>query len=103
MRYAKEYKRSEILQNNFFFKSGWIDLVYSKHALSRLKERLRGDILVYPKHINISKLNIFKGYSYDERYLHKIIVRLEFKPDEWIFLVILPDKKIVKSLWFRKK
>ena len=103
MLYAKEYRRKEILENNMIFKEGWIDLVYSNHAMERLKERLRGDVELYPKQINISKLNIYKGYSYGDRYLHKITVRLEYKKDEWIFMVILPGKGLVKSVWFSKK
>lgn len=56
-----------------------------------------------PKAINVSKLNINRGYSYDGIHLHKVIIRLEFKPTEWIYLVILPSKRIVKSLWFANK
>jgi len=103
MRYAKEWGRRKILENNLLFKEGWMELIYTRHAMDRLKERLKGEVLVYPKNINISKLNINKGYSYDKDYLHKVIIRLEYKPDEWIYLVILPDKRLVKSLWFEKK
>ena len=103
MRYAKEWGRRKILENNLQFKEGWMELIYTRHAMDRLRERLKGEVLIYPKNINISKLNINKGYSYDKEYLHKVIIRLEYKPDEWIYLVILPDKRLVKSLWFEKK
>jgi hypothetical protein len=103
MKYAREYGRSKILENSMQFKEGWIDLIYSKHALERLKERLKGDVELYPKHINISKLNISRGYSYDGKHLHKVVIRLEFKRTEWIYLVILPSKRLVKSLWFQDK
>jgi hypothetical protein len=102
-KYAKEYRRKEILEKGMKFKEGWIKLVYSHHALDRLKERLKGNIELMPNAINISKLNINKGYSYDGLHLHKVVIRLEFKPTEWIYLVILPSKRIVKSLWFSDK
>lgn len=101
--YAREVRRKEILERNMLFREGWLELSYSKHAMSRLKERLKGDLLVYPKKVNISKLNINKGYTYGDMYLHKVVVRLEYKRDEWIFLVILPGNGVVKSLWFQKK
>jgi hypothetical protein len=101
--HAEEYRRKQILDNNMQFKQGWMDLIYSIHAMERLKQRLLGDLIVYPRKINISKLNIYKGYSYDGIYLHKVIVRLEFKPAEWIFLVISPNTRVVKSLWFANK
>ena len=103
MKYAREYRRHEILRDSLQFKEGWVELIYSKHALDRLKERLKGDIELYPKQVNISKLNINRGYSYDGVYLHKVVIRLEFKKSEWIYLVILPKKRIVKSLWFEEK
>ena len=103
MKYAREYSRNQILKYKLAFHEGWIKLHYSAHAFSRLKERLKGDIIVYPRVINVSSLNIYKGYSFDGKNLYKIIVRLEFKKSEWIYLVILPDKKLVKTLWFRGK
>lgn len=103
MKYAKEVSRKQILKNNIYFKEGWMELIYSKHAIERLNERLRGSIQVYPKQVNISKLNINRGYTYDGKKLHKVIIRLEFKRDEWIFLVIIPNKRLVKSLWFSFK
>lgn len=102
-KYAKEYRRKEILDKNMKFKEGWTKLIYSTHALDRLKERLKGNIELMPNVINISKLNINRGYSYDGVHLHKVIIRLEFKPTEWIYLVILPKKRVVKSLWFSNK
>lgn len=103
MRYAKEYGRARILKNDMQFKEGWINLIYSRHASDRLKERLKGNLELFPTLINISKLNINRGYSYDGKYLHKVVIRLEFKPTEWIYLVILPTKRIVKSVWFEPK
>lgn len=102
-KYAKEYRRKEILEKSMKFKEGWMKLIYSTHALDRLKERLNGNVELMPNAINISKLNINRGYSYDGIHLHKVIIRLEFKPTEWIYLVILPSKRIVKSLWFANK
>ena len=101
--YAKEYRRAEILKNKLYFKEGWVELIYTNHALERLRERLRGEVVLYPKKVNISKLNIYKGYSYDDKVLHKIVLRLEFKPTEWIYLVVLPKNRVVKSLWFSPK
>lgn len=103
MKYAREYTRKRILSEGLQFKEGWTELVYTQHAMDRLKERLKGEIELFPKFINISKLNINKGYSYDGKYLHKVVIRLEFKPTEWIFLVVLPSKRLVKSLWFQEK
>lgn len=103
MKYAKEVSRKQILKNNLSFKEGWMELVYSKHAIERLNERLRGSVQVYPKQVNISKLNINRGYTYDGKKLHKVIIRLEFKKDEWIFLVVIPNLRLVKSLWFTFK
>ena len=79
MKYAREYSRKQILKYNLAFREGWMKLHYSAHAFSRLKERLKGDIVIYPREINISTLNIYKGYSFDNKNLYKIIVRLEFK------------------------
>lgn len=103
MAHAEEYTRRQILEYRMEFREGWMTLIYSQHAMQRLRERLRGDLEVYPKLINISKLNINKGYSYNGRYLHKVVIRLEFKRDEWIFLVILPKYRLVKSVWFQFK
>jgi hypothetical protein len=103
MAYAAEFGRRTILKRGMKFDEGWLDLTYSGHAFKRLKERLKGDIVVYPKRVNISKLNIYKGYTYDGEYLYKIIIRLDYKTDEWIYLVIIPSKKLVKTLWFKKK
>lgn len=103
MAFAAEYSRKQILESRMEFREGWMSLVYSQHAMRRLRERLRGNVEVYPQSINISKLNINRGYSFNGRYLHKVVIRLEFKRDEWIFLVILPKHRLVKSLWFQFK
>ena len=103
MAYAAEFGRKTILERGMVFDEGWLKLHYSAHAFSRLKERLRGDIILYHKEVNISKLNIYKGYTYDGHYLYKILIRLEFKKNEWIYLVIIPSKKLVKTLWFTAK
>lgn len=103
MRYAKEWSRKKILEKGMVFPQGWMELIYTNHALDRLKERGKGSLVAGPRNINVSTLNIYKGYSYDDKNLHKVIVRLEFSSSEWIFLVILPHERVVKSLWFTKK
>ena len=103
MKYAKEYGRKKILERGMQFKQGWMDVHYSLHAKERLKQRLKGSVALFPNKVNVTTLNINKGYSYDGNYLHKVIIRLEWKADEWMFLVILPTQKLVKSLWFEKK
>src|SRR5690349_14671795 len=103
MRYAKEYGRKKILEDKMFFKRGWLDIRYSQHAKERLKQRLRGSIILFPHKVNISDLNIYKGYSVDGKYLYKVIIRMEYKTADWMYLVILPDKGLVKSVWFEEK
>lgn len=103
MKYAKQYGRNAILESDMKYRRGWVRLIYTDHALQRVQERMKGDKELYPRMLNISHLNINRGYSYDGKYMHKVVVRQEFNADEWIFLVVLPGKGLVKSVWFEQK
>ena len=100
----REVLKEEIIANKYQYRTDFFELDYSKHALDRIKERMNGSLLVYPRSIRITEQNIVKGLlSEDGKYLFKVIIRLEFKRDLDIYLVIIPAIPLCKTVYFKKK
>jgi hypothetical protein len=99
----KEYNREEIIEQGLRYRKDFFAVDYSKHALDRIYERLNGNLILYPKYIRITTDNIVKGLSGDEKYLFKIVVKLEWKRGEDIYMVILPAVQLVKTVYFKRQ
>ena len=102
MKAPKKYIRSEILEKNMKFKTGFINLIYSKHAEQRFDERISGSLIIKPTIINVSEKNIHSGVSEDGIELADIVVRIEYKKADWCFLAITKSG-FVKTVYFQKK
>ena len=97
-----EYPGEALLLMNMKWPQYYMDLTYSPHALKRIKERRQNRLLSYPDRIRITPDNLYKGYTTNGWWIHKVVVKMRFSNDEWIYLVIMLDKKVVKSVWFEK-
>lgn len=97
----KCYRRKELLALNKMPTDRVINLTYSRHSLSRLRERYTGSLDVIPKVVRCSVENISLAY-YIENKLKKIVVRLNYSKTKWLYLVIV-DGFFVKTLWWRDK
>jgi len=99
----KEYNREEIIKLGLRYRKDFFSVQYSQHAYNRLLERLKGSLIIYPKTIRLSEDNIVKGLSSDEKTLFKVVVKLEWKKGEDIYLVILPAMQLVKTVYFKRQ
>ena len=99
----KEYNREEIIEQGLRYRPDFFSVDYTKHALDRIYERLNGSLILYPKYIRITNENIVKGLSGDEKYLFKVVIKLEWKKGEDIYMVILPAVQLVKTVYFKRQ
>lgn len=92
--------RKEIIDGGFRWREGLIKLSLSKHAKRRTEERVEGEFPIIPTVCRITKGNICSGRTKDGKTLNSVKVRLEYKRDKWMFLVICPwsGKNIIYKL-----
>lgn len=100
---VKKYFRNQIIEKNLFYRKDLMEIVYSKHCLERLEQRLSGSLKFLPKFVRITESNISSGTSSDGFNLDIVTVRINYKPDTWCFLVIDSHNKKVITVYFRKK
>lgn len=84
---------------------GFYRLKYTNHAMERFIERAGNDP-VYPKVVNVDKSrNVLEIYSEDGKMVHQILVRIQYKHNVRMFLVLVPfsDHALVKTIWFTEK
>ena len=100
----KEVWKQEIIEKGYTYRKDLFELDYSRHAMLRIKERLNGSLLMYPKQIRITENNIVKGLlGKDGKYLFKRVIKLEFKKGLDIYLVVLPSIQFCKTVYFKKQ
>ncbi len=99
----KKLSRSAILTSEISYKTDFFDIKYSKHCLERLEERLDGSIKFLPKVVRITENNIYFGETLDEKTLSLATVRINYKSDKWLFLVIDLKTKLVVTVYFKNK
>jgi len=100
----KEVWKEEIIKKGYIYRKDLFEVDYSKHAMDRIKQRLNGSLLIYPKQIRITEQNIVKGLlGKDGKYLFKVVIKLEFKRGTDIYLVILPSIQLCKTVYFKKQ
>ena len=100
---AKKISRAEIISSGIEYKTDFFDLKYSNHCLERLDERLDGSIKFLPKVVRITENNISGGETLDGKKLKVAKLRINYKSDKWIFLVINLEKKFVLTVYFKSK
>jgi len=103
--HTKECKltRKEILAGGYKWREGLIPLSLSLHAKRRIEERVDGEFPIVPKICRITKENICSGRTKDGKHLSSVKIRLDYKKDKWMFLVICPGSGIVKTLFINYK
>lgn len=93
--------RKEILAG-FKWREGLIPLSLSKHAQRRVEERVDGEFPIVPTVVRITRNNICSGRAKGKK-LTSIKIRLEYKEDKWMYLVICPNSGVVKTLYINYK
>lgn len=93
--------RKEILER-FKWREGLIPLSLSKHAQRRVEERVDGEFPIVPTVVRITRNNICSGRAKGKK-LTSIKIRLEYKEDKWMYLVICPNSGVVKTLYINYK
>lgn len=102
--YTKGYNipRKEVVER-FKWREGLIPLSLSNHAQRRVKERMLGEFIIVPTMCRITKENICSGRSKDGKHLSSVKIRLEYKKDMWLYLVVCPGSGVVKTLFINAK
>ena len=100
--YTKNYSRKEVIEK-FRWREGLIPLSLSKHAQRRIEERVDGEFPIVPTMCRITRENICSGRSKDGQRLSSVKIRLDYKKDKWMFLVICPSSGVVKTLYINFK
>lgn len=95
--------RKEILNGGYKWREGLITLKLSKHAQRRVEERILGELVIVPSMCRITKENLCSGRSGDGKSLTSVKIRLNYKKDQWMFLVICPWTGVVKTLYINYK
>lgn len=86
-------------------REGFYNLKYGTHAMERFMER-SGNDPVYPKILNVQKdKNVLEIYSEDDKMVNQFLVRIQYKWNVRMFLVIVPQGEVgfVKTIWFSEK
>ena len=100
---TKRLSRGEIISQGIEYKTDFFDIKYSNHCLERLEERLDGSIKFLPKVVRITENNISGGETLDGKKLKIAKIRINYKSDKWVFLVINLEKKLVLTVYFVSK
>jgi len=99
---GRTISRKEILSGDYKWRGDLIPLVLSKHARRRVEERIDGEFIIVPSVARITKENICSGRE-KGGYLTNVKIRLDYKRDKWMFLVICPATGVVKTLYINYK
>lgn len=94
--------RKEII-DGYKWREGLIPLRLSKHAQRRIEERILGEFVIVPSICRITEGNICSGRSKDGKSLSSVKIRLDYKKDQWMYLVICPWTGVVKTLYINYK
>lgn len=93
--------RKDILAN-YKWREGLIPLSLSKHAKRRVEERVDGEFPIVPTVVRITRNNICSGRGKGKK-LTSVKIRLDYKTDKWMYLVICPNSGVVKTLYINYK
>ncbi len=93
--------RKDII-DGYKWREGLIPLSLSNHAKKRAEERVDGEFPIVPKIVRITKNNICSGRARGKK-LTNIKIRLDYKNDKWMYLVICPNSGVVKTLYVNYK
>lgn len=85
------------------YREGLIPLSYSNHAKQRLRERVDGELIVAPTVVRVTENNLSSGETKDGHRLTEACIRLDYKKDKWMFLVVRLGSGLVKTLWINDK
>jgi len=94
--------RKEII-DKYRWREGLIPLSLSKHAKRRVEERVDGEFPIVPTMVRITEKNICSGRSDNGKKLSSVKIRLDYKNDKWMYLVICPNSGVVKTLYINYK
>ena len=84
---------------SLIFKSEYdISLNYTQHANSAANSDRYGKIKL-PNTIKFSKSEIIEVESFDNIFLDKIVVRINYNQEYDLCLVIIPGSNLVKTVW----
>jgi hypothetical protein len=100
---TNRYSRSQVIDNNMVYRKDLMQIIYSKHCLERLEQRVSGSIKFLPKFVRVTENNISGGTSLDGVNLNSATVRIEYKKDTWCYLVLNLITKKVITVYFNKK
>jgi len=97
--------RNEILLKKLKWREGLIPLSYSRHAKTRLSERVDGELIVAPTVLRVTKDNLYNGsiVNTESTRLKEACVRLDYKQDKWMFVALVLGNGAVKSIWVESK
>lgn len=99
----REYSKKEIVEEGIKYRTDLFKLVYSNHAKERGVERELGPLHILPTVVRITESNIISGVADEsKKYLFKVKIKLKWKPGNNLYMVILPNKRLVKTLYFDK-
>lgn len=97
--------RNEILLKKLKWREGLIPLSYSRHAKTRLSERVDGELIVAPTVLRVTRDNLYNGsiVNTESTRLKEACVRLDYKQDKWMFVALVLGNGAVKSIWVESK
>ena len=97
-----ELTRAQILEGGYKYPRNLVQLIPTKHFLSRLIERGIG-INCIPTLVRVTPENIHSGKTANGKTLYSVVVRLEYTYHRYIFLVFNPYDGALKTLWFKER
>lgn len=93
--------KEEILKG-YKWRGGLIPLTLSKHAQRRVEERVDGEFPIVPTMLRITEKNICSGRANGKR-LISVKVKIDYKTDKWMYLIVCPNSGVVKTLYINYK
>lgn len=97
-----QFSRSKILTEGIKWREGLIPLKHSKHSQERLKQRIKGEFVVCPTMVRITKDNIHSGVVKGGK-LSEVKLRLSYNWDTWLYIVIIVWTGTIKTLYLCSK
>lgn len=98
---ATKLTRKEVIEN-YKWKEGLLDLRLSNHCRRRIEERVDGEFPIVPTMVRITEKNICSGRAKGKK-LTSVKIRLDYKADKWMYLIICPWSGVVKTLYINYK
>lgn len=98
---AVKLTRQEVLKG-YKWKEGLINLSLSNHCRRRIEERVDGEFPIVPTMVRITEKNICSGRAKGKK-LTSVKIRLDYKSDKWMYLIICPWSGVVKTLYINYK